>query len=227
MKAYILKIDSPISNEYAEACSLSCDNVGLDWTYVDGFQNMSGHVALGKCGIPTFKDAPYQFIERPTAQQKAMCATAGHFKIWKMIAEGKDESAVILEHDALMLQPITMKIPDNNIVVLGYKLEDTSKYNHKAAGTPKEIIPLLGHEGAHAYAITKKTAQILLNEVVQRGVRSAIDNDYFIKKQRITQVPLSIMSPTPAIGWLRKSTIWAGSAARNYKFIPSFQRFYK
>ena len=32
-KAYILKIDSPISNEYAKVCADSCDNVGLPWTY--------------------------------------------------------------------------------------------------------------------------------------------------------------------------------------------------
>lgn len=227
MKAYILKIDTPISNEYAECCSLSCDNVGLDWEYYNGFQNMTGAMAMAKLGIRSVKQEPYRFIENPNQGQKAMCATAGHFGIWQKIAAGEDEAAIILEHDAIMLHPINISIPDNQIVVLGYKLVDTSKYDHIAAGPPTQIIKMDGHEGAHAYAITKKTAQTLLEEIAERGIRSAIDNDYFIRPQRITKVPISIMAPTPAIGWLRKSTIWAGSASKNYKFIPAFQRFYK
>ena len=89
------------------------------------------------------------------------------------------------------------------------------------------MIPLRGHEGAHAYAMTRKTAKFLLNEIEQKGIRSAVDNDYFIKGQRRTSAPLCIASPTPAIGWLRESTIWGGSANRNYEFIPSFQKNYK
>ena len=227
MKAYILKIDTPISNEYAKHCAKSCDDVGLKWEYFNGFQNQTGKMAFNKLGIKNLPVEAYQFIENPTQAQKAMCATAGHFGIWKAISEGPDEVAVILEHDAIMLQPITIDIPDNRIVVLGYKVLDPSKYNHIAAGTPKELIPLQGHEGAHAYAITKNTAKILIAELEKNGVRSAIDNDYFIYGQRRTAVPLSIASPTPALGWLRESTIWTHSATKNYQFIPSFQENYK
>ena len=126
-----------------------------------------------------------------------------------------------------MLPTITINIPDNEIVTLGYKLQDPSRYDSTSAGPPTELIKIAGHEGAHAYAMTKKTAQILIDELIEKGVRSAVDNDYFILNQRRTVVPLSIASPTPAMGWLRKSTIWTDSAARNYNFIPSFQRFYK
>jgi len=35
------------------------------------------------------------------------------------------------------------------------------------------------------------------------------------------------MSPTPAIGYLRESTIWNKSAHVNYQFIPSFAKYYK
>ena len=75
--------------------------------------------------------------------------------------------------------------------------------------------------------MTKSTAIKLIREIEQKGIRSAVDNDYFILGQRRTEVPLSIMSPTPAMGWLRESTIWGKSAARNYDFIPSFYENYK
>jgi len=227
MKAYILKIDTPVSNQYAQVCAASCKEVGLQWEYFKGFQNMSGRMALSKLGLPTVNEEPYRYIEYPTVHQKAMCCTVGHFAIWKKIAEGTDEVGVVLEHDAIMLHPITIPIPDNEIVVLGYKLTDPKQYDHVSAGGPKELIDIDGHEGAHAYAITKTTAQRLIGELLRQGIRSAIDNDYFIRHQRRTKVPLSIMSPTPAMGWLRESTIWAGSAARNYNFIPSFQKYYK
>mgnify|MGYP001571201293 CR=1 FL=1 len=226
MKAYILKIDKKISHDYAKICADSCDKVGLDWTYSIGFSNQSGKMAFGSLGLG-LPSEPYRHIENPTQGQKAMCATAGHFAIWQKIANGTDDVGVVLEHDALMLQPITVAIPENTIVVLGYKLNDPSRYDHVAAGVPNDLIKLNGHEGAHAYAMTKRTAKFLLDELKQKGVRSAIDNDYFIRGQRRTAMPLHIASPTPAIGWLRESTIWGSSANKNYNFIPSFLKNYK
>jgi GR25 family glycosyltransferase involved in LPS biosynthesis len=148
-------------------------------------------------------------------------------RIWQSIIDGPDEAVVILEHDAIMLQPLTIDIPDNKIVVLGYKVEDPSRYNHKSAGPPNELIDINGHEGAHAYAITRTTARFLIEEITRQGIRSAIDNDYFIRGQRRTAIPLSIASPTPALGWLRKSTIWGASASKNYEFVASFSKNYK
>jgi hypothetical protein len=113
------------------------------------------------------------------------------------------------------------------MVVLGYKVTTPTRYDWIKAGPPKQIIDIVGHEGAHAYAITKKTARFLVDEIERQGIYSAVDNDYFLRGQRRTAVPLAIASPTPAIGWLRKSTIWTSSADRNYQFIHSFQENYK
>lgn len=226
-KAYILKIDTPISNEYAKVCSDSCDKVELNWEYYEGFQNMTGKAAFGKLGISNLPTEPYQYIENPHMSMKAMCCTAGHFGIWKKIANGEEEVGIVLEHDAIMLHPITVDIPENTIVVLGYKIKDPQRYDHEKAGPIRELIPISGHEGAHAYAMTKNTAKYLIEEIESNGIRSAVDNDYFIMGQRRTSVPLRIASPTPAMGWLRESTIWTNSADRNYQFIPSFQQYYK
>lgn len=227
-KAYILKIDDPISHEYAEIAAQSCKKIGLPYEFFTGFQNQTGASALAQTGINTqYSSTPYQYLENPSNGHKAMCCSAGHYAIWKKISEGSDEAAILLEHDAIMLHSIQIDIPENRIVTLGYKLDDPSHYDHKKAGPPKETIDLSGHEGAHAYAMTRNTAQFLVKEIEHQGIHSAVDNDYFLVRQRRTKVPLAIMSPTPAMGWLRKSTIWDGSAHRNYKFIPSFQENYK
>lgn len=227
IKAYILRIDDPTSRSYSKTCSDSCNDVGLNWEYFEGYQNMTGRMAFAKTGIQNLPTEPYQHVVNPSSGHKAMCCTAGHFHIWKKIAEGTDDVGVVLEHDALMLHPLTINIPDNKIVVLGYKLSNPERYDSVKAGAPIELIDIDGHEGAHAYAITKKTAQFLIDEIERQGIKSAVDNDYFIRAQRRTAVPLAIASPTPAIGWLRKSTIWVSSANVNYQFIHSFQKNYK
>ena len=74
---------------------------------------------------------------------------------------------------------------------------------------------------------SKGVGEEIVKELSEKGIRSAVDNDYFILRQRRTAMPLHIASPTPALGWLRESTIWGKSAQVNYQFIPSFQKYYK
>lgn len=237
VKAFILKINDPASEQYAKVAAKSCDDVGLDWEYFQGYQNMLGVHAWGKTGITLNKNEGRPFnwpapmdnpprLENPKPSEKAECCTAGHAAIWKKIADSDLDIGIVLEHDALMLHNVT-DIPEGHIVTLGYKVKDPSKYDHKSAGPVKEFIKLNGHEGAHAYAMTKKTAQYLIHEIETKGRLGCVDNAYFILNQRRTQVPLCIASPTPALGWLRESTIWSESANRNYEFIPSFKEFYK
>jgi hypothetical protein len=227
MKAYILKINTPISEEYAKICADSCDSVGLKWEYFQGYQNMTGRAAWCLTGIRMNFYEPIQYLPQPGPAQKANACSAGHGAIWKRIAEGPDDVGVVLEHDAIMLQPITVDIPENCIVVLGYKVLDPENYDHESAGKPRELIDINGHEGAHAYAMTKNTAKFLVQEIEEKGILGAVDNAYFIRGQRRTAVPLKIASPTPALGWIRESTIWRASANRNYDFIPSFAQNYK
>lgn len=225
MKAYILKTDDPISEEYAKTCAISCDNVGLPWEYFLGFQGITGRSAWLKTGIKmNFTTTHGKNIN--SSAEKAECCSASHAAIWKKIANGPDEIGIILEHDAIMLHPLTIHIPDDIIAVLGYKIKEPIAYNHINAGLPLQLIDVDGHEGAHAYAITKKTAKKLLDEIENRGLLGCIDNAYFLPRQRKTKVNLKIVSPTPAIGWIRKSTIWNQPSVRNTPFIKSFRDNY-
>lgn len=222
-KAYILTIDNPISREYAKTCADSCDAVGLAWEYFEGYTNISVYDSWKNTGINT---PTLHALAGNTRVDNTQCCSAGHAAIWKKISEG-NEAAIVLEHDALMLHNPNIDIPDDRIVVLGYKTQDPSRYDHLTAGPPKRVVDLEAHEGAHAYALTPNTAKAMVNEIETRGILGCIDNAYFIKRQRVTNTPLAIMDPTPAIGWLRESTLWKKSATANYDFIASFSLNYK
>lgn len=224
-KAYILTIDTPTSEEYTSVCARSCNDVKLKYDLVKGYQDMFARLAWLQTGIKLgFTE---EYAQREGKISKGDLCSAGHAKIWKMIANGKEDVGVVLEHDAVMLHSLnTVTIPDGSICVLGYKLVEPRQYLHMMAGPPTSLIPIPGHEGAHAYAITKKTAQMLIDEIEYKGrPLGCIDNAYFIKSQRKTKIPLNIVVPTPAIGWIRESTIWGRSATRNEPFIPQFRDF--
>lgn len=217
-KAYILRIDNPISIEYAQTCAQSCEEIGLPYEFFEGYQNLDQRTL--------WKTLPLQFQINHIMDDKAACATAGHFMIWKKIAES-GECAVILEHDAIMLQPVDFDIPDGYIVALGYKFRDPKRYDHIAAGKTQRLLDIPHHGGAHAYAITPFTARRLIDELYTYGVVEAIDNMYFMRNARWSSIPMKIADPTPAIGWLRKSTIWNDSAEMNWPPIDSFVQNYK
>ena len=247
-KAYILYCDLPISLEYRETAALSCDSVNLPYEYFEGYIFKRHHnLVFSSQGKTIYMDAD------PSAHEKilwsrvseetgrsiqckhymapgAAAATAGHISIWNKIYKNK-ETAVILEHDAVLFYKPNINIPKNKIVALGYKSPDLYTYNYKKAGPPKTIIPVERHSGAHAYAIHWKTAEKLLDELEQQGITEAIDNRYFMREKvrfagqpdKISSIPLHIMDPTPALGWLRESTIWGQSANHNYELIDSYK----
>lgn len=217
-KAYILRIDNPISIEYAETCAKSCEEVGLPYEFFEGYHSVDQRTL--------WANLPLQLQINHYMDDKAACATAGHFMIWNKIAEN-DECAIILEHDALMLQPADFDVPDGYIVALGYKFKDPSRYDHVTAGKTTQFVDIPHHGGAHAYAITAFTARKLIDELYDRGVVEAIDNMYFMRNTRWSNIPMKIADPTPAIGWLRKSTIWGDSAEMNWPQLSSFTENYK
>lgn len=220
-RVYILRTQDPRSIAYSETAADSCNKLQLAWEYFSGFEKLSQDQLWPQLAM--------NITVRHTMSDAAACATASHIAIWKKIVENK-ETAVILEHDALLLQPITLPIPDDTIVALGYKFSNANNYDYHSAGAPTKIIPIRRHSGAHAYAITWRTAQRLLEEIERRGILNAIDNFYFMRindpGDTETEVPLTLMMPTPAICWLRESTIWpTGPSTLNYDLQPEFLEY--
>jgi hypothetical protein len=226
LKVYIIRHDDSISYEYAAIAAESCDKVGLAWEYFEGFCKIYAYEAYQSIDIfkmdPSSKNKP----AIDSSSNKASLCTASHVALWKKIAEEK-ETAIILEHDAIMLYKPELIIPDNVIVALGYKIQNPAAYNHVSVGAPRKISSINNFSGSHAYAITAKTAETLIDGIIKRKTVGCIDTHFFKSAKFRNGVNLAITDPICALGWLRKSTIWNVSSKCNTLFIDSFKQNYE
>lgn len=219
-KAYILKINADISNQYAQHTADSCDRVGIEWEYFQGYTEND----------KILENLPVKSKVGIRVNGKGGACTAGHIHLWHKIANS-DHCSIVLEHDAIMLHKPEIDIPDDVIVALGYKVTDPENYDHINAGPPIKLEKRNHHGGAHAYALTPNTAKKLINNIEKNGLKGMVDNYYFLRQRSIRRsqdgVGLAIVDPICAIGWLRKSTIWSKSAVDNYKpILKSFEENY-
>lgn len=222
--AFIIRISSDTSQQYAEMCAKTCESVGIRYEFFDGVENMRNYDAWTTTGLD-IKSGSMDHRRETEGVDAAACCSVSHALVWKRIAETR-QCAIILEHDALMLHNIELDIPDGKIVVLGYKLTNPNRYNHVRAGPPKNILDTQYHHGAHAYTITSNTADMLLHELRTRGGGGPIDNRFFMK-QRKSKIPIAIMEPTPAIGWIRESSIWSTADTAMGPTVQSFKKHLK
>ena len=216
-KAYILRLSSnPISVEYAKEAAESCEKIGLTWEYFEGYDHLDIEtlVKTSNLGVKEFD---------PKMTIGAASASFSHYKIWEKIRDNK-ETAIILEHDAIIFWPVDLEIIDNTIVNLGYKVNDISKYDYNTAGKPNKIINIDQHSGAHAYAINYKTAEFLLKELEEIGAKYSIDATYFLprREEEVSKISLALVEPIAALGWVRISTIDPYATNYNYKMVESF-----
>lgn len=218
-KAYIIRTPHALSMKYSEDAANQCRKLGIDFEFLEWFQGQSEKAweKVQEIGVN---------INKKTGNGPAQCCFSAHIYLWKKILDS-GEPGIILEHDGMMLHKIDIDIPDDAIIVLGYKVENWTDYNYVKAGPPTNVMNIKdeGHEGSHAYVITPVTAKKLIDEVTAKGATGAIDNVYFLKSRK-TKVPIRIMNPTPAIGWIRESTIQRKSSTKNYPFIDSFRLNY-
>ena len=211
-RAYILRINTDLSREYAKCAAESCERVGLAWEYFEGYTEKDS--ILSKL--------PVKSENKIRVNGKGGACTASHIHIWHKIANS-DQCSIVLEHDAIMLHKPNIEIPDNVLVALGYKVTDPENYDHEKAGPTTSIQPRKHHGGAHAYALTPNTAKKLINNLEKNGLKSLVDNYYFLRQKSVRRtedgVSLGIADPICAVGWVRQSTIWAKSAVDNYRPI--------
>ena len=221
-KAYIIRLSkNQKSVEYAKHTADSCDALGIQWEYFEGYDHLSVAELIKNSGLKIWS---YTF----DMSDGAASASFSHFKLWEKIRDNK-ETAIILEHDALMLHNLDLHIPDNTIVNLGYKVSKYQSYDYRNAGSPKSIVSIPRHAGAHAYAITYNTANFLIKELEKIGFYYAIDAAYFLPPREIaaSAVNMAITDPVCAVGWLRDSTIDSKSSNFNYQMIESFIKNFK
>ena len=160
MKTYILHIDDEVSLQYAEDCKTSCEQFGIECIMHEGVSRKTNRELTRKFGykINTFK------------YESEYCGTIGHIEIWKRIA-ASDEIGVVLEHDAVAVGDYSNLpfIADGEIVFLGPRLYDRRDYNYPV-GSTIDYHEVEFYAGAHAYAITPKTAQMMLDQLAETNV---------------------------------------------------------
>lgn len=165
MKAYILHIDTPESAQYAAIASASCLSHDVMCEMVEGIHGKPYEQIKKETGMEVGREN----VKGEEQYWKEYNAALGHIEIWKKIAAGK-EVGVVLEHDAVVKENFNeVEVNDMEIVHLGPKVKHIDDYawpNKSRVYTRHEV---RRWEGAHAYAMTPKTAQYLLDKIKEEN----------------------------------------------------------
>lgn len=173
--AYILYIDEPRSIQYMNECMRSCKEFpGINPIAVLGYKGANYEDICQEFSVGIIPYYVNQMEQNGDTINKAFSCTAGHMKIWQMIVES-GEPGVVLEHDAIIKGPLSsLEINDDVVLWLGPRIEYENDYNFPV-GSNVDTVDVDRWEGTHAYAITPKTAQYLLDCMKRYGLNDSID----------------------------------------------------
>lgn len=162
MKAYILYIDDEKSRQYANECLDSCSKYGLDAELFLGYKGLSIEEVDSILGL---EHTPGQKHIEWTSEYNC---DLGHISILKKIAEG-EEPAIVFEHDAIVKHDVhDLKVEDMQIVFLGPRIDSVDDYTYPV-DEDMTYHTVRRFEGAHAYAVTPKTAKYIVEKTLERG----------------------------------------------------------
>jgi GR25 family glycosyltransferase involved in LPS biosynthesis len=169
MKASVITIiDNDKSRIVADRCIKSAASYGLDVAYFKAFTPES--IPLK---IASQEEIPIDgFEEQFSRFNNCLAAFLSHYWLWKMTAAGTSPH-VIFEHDAVMVSPLP-NIIQGDIVNIGkpsYGKWNTPAFLGEGPLTTKPYFP-----GAHAYYITPKGAQ----QLIDKAKTAAGPTDVFI-----------------------------------------------
>jgi len=172
-QAYIIRVKNhEISEKLAKRCADSCDDVGQKYQFWDAFN-----------GLGTEIQPPAQYsdivkmvkvTDHYLTRGEVACALS-HISLWAHCVL-IDKPIVILEHDAIMLQPYTGHGLYNSIAYLGGSEQYLQGWNvtsippHAAEGPNHHFICR-----AHAYAIDPCVAKNMLSHVLKMGICAPLD----------------------------------------------------
>jgi len=172
-KAYIIRVkDHPDGTEKAARCAKSCEDVGMPWDYWDAYDGISGELKPPSHhhGVPAMVKITDHYMTRG----EVACALS-HISLWQKCVMD-DQPLVVLEHDAIMVQPYTNHAVYHSICYLG---------GHEQAKQGWQVMPTPPHasEGpnyhficrAHAYAIDPAVAKNMLAHVLKYGICAPLD----------------------------------------------------
>lgn len=211
--AYILRIDTPESKDYANRCAQSCIEHNIPFIFHEGYMKPT----------QAFIKEELDF-DIPLMPGELGC-TASHLKIWKDIIN-KGKTAAIFEHDVVVKRNfIGVEVPEESFLMLGYRVDNENDY--QCPDTEYSMGEIFKFEGTHSYAITPQTAQTCMNIIWQqwhRRISQSIDGLIGINK--LLGRRLIILDPTPTVCVVgnRISTAQdnVNPARYNESIVPSF-----
>jgi len=166
--AYIIQMsDNPISQKLSERCADSCEEVGQPYRYFEAFTPT--HTPITDSWVSWIK-----VVDNQLSPSEVACAFS-HIALWAKCVE-TDTPLIVLEHDAIMRQPLK-DFPLFNCI--GY-LGSTEQTKQGWLVTPT---PPHGTNGAnyhfmlraHAYAIDPQIAKNMLAHVIKYGIHESLD----------------------------------------------------
>ena len=201
-KAFLLYHNSPLSiSKMLKACSY-LDEHQVDYIRFCGYTPYpfdDNRVRLQELQ----KHAPYQIKSYEHGESEC---TLGHFKIWEFISYMPKSSAyVVLEDDAITkvnFSNLNINVSDNEIVFLGPRALNELDYDFPRRIDEIKKIKIDSFFGAHAYAITPRTAAMLMQDIQLQGLTQTVDgvlginNSYKLTLNTI-EPPVVICTPGP------------------------------
>lgn len=174
-KAYIIRVkDNERSESMAKRCSDSCDSVGMPWQYWDAYNGYSRRIKEPDHSKNNPLMKMLKITDHYLTRGEVACALS-HISLWSYCAE-IDKPIVILEHDAVMLQPYVQHQVYNSICYLGGNEQVNLGWQqlptppHASEGPNYHFICR-----AHAYAIDPCVAKNLLSHVLKFGICAPLD----------------------------------------------------
>lgn len=173
--AYIIRVKGhQKSEELAKRCAESCEQVGMSYVFWDAYDGTQDVIKVpDHLGSSDFMKM-VRLTDHYLTKTEVACALS-HISLWVECMK-LDRPIVILEHDAVMVQPYKSHMLYNAICYLGGREQFFGKW-------PVYATPPHGSDGpnlhficrAHAYAIDPAIAKNMLAYILKMGIHEALD----------------------------------------------------
>lgn len=174
-KAYIIRVKGNQRSEtMAKRCEDSCKDVGMPVELWDAYDGSGSRIKEPEHSKSNPLMKMMKVTDHYMTRGEVSCALS-HISLWSKCVE-QDRPLVILEHDAIMVQPYKVHAVYNSICYLG---------GHEQAEQGWKVLPTPPHasEGpnyhficrAHAYAIDPCVAKNMLAHVLKFGICAPLD----------------------------------------------------
>jgi hypothetical protein len=204
LKAFIINLPrNQMSQKYTRDCVNSCEKVGMPYELYEAFDGTGSIIETPDHLKQETWLKMIKVMNHHLSSGEVACFLS-HVSLWmKCIRE--DRPIVILEHDAIMLQPFLDFMAYNNIVYLGSK--EQYMENWPILPIPMQSILNINYlfiGRAHAYAIDPQIAKNMISRVFSEGITESLD--IWLRADTFGMVQLGLFAYDQVNEWGDKDT---------------------